>query len=79
MHSSFSHFADINAKLSESNSSTSELKMSTIEFKKSTLKIETDLWNELSMSLSTSKQLQNDIVELFRSQQKSLTSGNRKT
>ncbi len=31
------------------------------------------------MSSSTSKQLQNDIVELFRSQQKSLTSANRKT
>ncbi len=72
MHSSFSHFADINAKLSESNSSTSE-------FKKSTLEVETDLWDELSMSSSTSKQLQNDIIELFRSQQKSLTSANRKT
>jgi len=35
--------------------------------------------NELSMSLSTGKQLQNDIVDLFRSQQKSLTSANRKT
>ncbi len=73
MRSSFSHSADINAKLSESNSSTSELKMSTIEFKKSTLEIETDLWDKLSMSSSTSKQLQNDIVDLFRSQQKSLT------
>ncbi len=31
------------------------------------------------MSLSTSKQLQNDIVDLFCSQQKSLTSANRKT
>jgi len=31
------------------------------------------------MSSSTSKQLQNDIVELFCSQQKSLTSANRKT
>ena len=79
MRSSFSHSADINAKLSESNSSTSELKMSTIEFKKSTLEIETDLWDKLSMSSSTSKQLQNDIVDLFRSQQKSLTSANRKT
>jgi len=79
MRSSFSHFANINAKLSESNSSTSEFKMSTIEFKKSTLEIETDLWNELSMSSSTSKQLQNDIVDLFCSQQKSSTSANRKT
>jgi len=79
MRSSFSHFASINAKLSESNSSTSELKTSMIEFKKSTLKIETDLWDELSMSSSTSKQLQNDIVDLFHSQQKSLTSANRKT
>ncbi len=79
MRSSFSHFADINAKLSETNSSTSELKTSTIEFKKSTLEIETNLWNELSISSSTSKQLQNDIVDLFRNQQKSLTSANRKT
>ncbi len=79
MHSSFSHVADINAKLSESNSSTSELKTSTIKFKKSTLKIEINLENELSMSSSTSKQLQNDIVDLFRSQQKSLTLANRKT
>ncbi len=39
--------------------------MLTIEIKKSTLKIETDLWNELSMSSSTSKQLQNDIINLF--------------
>ena len=31
------------------------------------------------MSLSTSKQLQNDIVDLFCSQQKSFTSVNRKT
>ncbi len=31
------------------------------------------------MSLSTSKQLQNDIINLFCSQQKSLTSANRKT
>ncbi len=72
-------FANSNAKLSRSNSSASELKTSTIEIKKSTLEIETDLWNELSMSSSTSKQLQNDIVELFRSQQKSFTSANRKT
>ncbi len=79
MHSSFSHFAGINAKLSESNSSTSELKTLTIKFKKSTSKIETDLWNELSMSSLTSKQLQNDIVDLFCSQQKSFTSANRKT
>ncbi len=43
MHSSFSHFANINAKLIESNSSTLKLKMSTIEFKKSTLKIEINL------------------------------------
>ncbi len=72
-------FANSNAKLSRSNSSASELKTSTIEIKKSTIEIETDLWNELSMSSSTSKQLQNDIVDLFRSQQKSLTSVNRKT
>ncbi len=43
------------------------------------LEIETNLWDELSMSLSTSKQLQNDIIDLFCSQQKSLTSANRKT
>ncbi len=79
MRSSFSHFADINAKLSESNSSTLEFKTSTIEFKKSTLKIKINLWNELSMSLSTSKQLRNNIVDLFCSQRKSLTSANRKT
>ncbi len=72
-------FANSNAKLSRSNSSASELKTSTIEIKKSTLEIEINLWNELSMSSSTSKQLQNDIVDLFRSQQKSLTSANRKT
>ncbi len=71
-------FANSNAELSRSNSSASELKTSTIEIKKSTLEIETDLGDELSMSSSTSKQLQNDIVELFRSQQKSLTSANRK-
>ena len=79
MRSSFPHFADINVKLSESNNSTSEFKTSTIEFKKSMLEIETNLWNKLSMSSSTSKQLQNDIVDLFRSQQKLLTSANRKT
>jgi len=72
-------FANSNVKLSRSNSSASELKMLTIEIKKSTLKIEINLWNELSMSLSTSKQLQNDIVDLFCSQQKSFTSVNRKT
>ncbi len=71
-------FANGNAKLSRSNSSASELKTSTIEIKKSTLEVETDLWDELSMSSSTSKQLQNDIVDLFCSQQKSLTSANRK-
>ena len=78
MRSSSPRFANSNAELSRSNSSASELKTSTIEIKKSTLEIETDLENELSMSSSTSKQLQNDIVELFRSQQKSLTSANRK-
>ncbi len=72
-------FANSNAELSRSNSSESELKTSTIEIKKSTLEIEINLWNELSMSSSTSKQLQNDIIDLFRSQQKSLTSANRKT
>ncbi len=72
-------FANSNAKLSRSNSSESEFKTSTIEIKKSTLEIETDLWNKLSMSSSTSKQLQNDIIDLFYSQQKSLTSANRKT
>ncbi len=50
-----------------------------IEIKKSTLEIEINLWDELSMSLSTIKQLQNNIVDLFHSQQKSLTSANRKT
>ncbi len=72
-------FANSNAKLSRSNSSASELKTSMIEIKKSTIEIEIDLWNKLSMSSSTSKQLQNDIVDLFRSQQKSFTSVNRKT
>ncbi len=79
MHSFSSHFANSNVKLSRSNSSASELKTLTIEIKKSTLEIETDLWNELSMSSSTSKQLQNDIVDLFHNQQKSLTLANRKT
>ena len=74
-----SRFANSNAKLSRSNSSESKLKTLTIEIKKSTLEIETDLWNELSMSSSTSKQLQNDIIDLFRSQQKSFTSASRKT
>ncbi len=78
MRSSSPRSANSNAKLSRSNSSASELKTSTIEIKKSTLEIETDLGDELSMSSPTSKQLQNDIVELFRSQQKSLTSANRK-
>ncbi len=72
-------FANSNAKLSRSNSSASELKTSMIEIKKSTLEIEINLWDELSMSSSTSKQLQNNIVDLFCSQQKSLTLVNRKT
>ena len=72
-------FANSDAKLSRSNSSASEFKTSTIEIKRSTLEIEINLWDELSMSSSTSKQLQNDIVDLFCSQQKSLTSANRKT
>ncbi len=50
-----------------------------IKIKKSTLEIEINLWDELSMSSLTSKQLQNDIVDLFYNQQKSLTSANRKT
>ncbi len=79
MHFFSSRFANSNAKLSRSNSSASELKTSTIEIKKSTIEIEINLWDELSMSSSTSKQLQNDIVDLFRSQQKSFTSVNRKT
>ncbi len=78
MHFFSSCFANSNAKLSRSNSSESEFKISMIENKKSTLKIETDLWDELSMSSLTSKQLQNDIVDLFCNQQKSLTSVNRK-
>ncbi len=49
-----------------------------IEIKKSMLKIEINLWDELSISSSTSKQLQNDIIDLFYSQQKSLTSAYRK-
>ncbi len=64
-------FANSDAKLSRSNSSASEFKTSTIEIKRSTLEIEINLWDELSMSSSTSKQLQNDIVDLFCSQQKS--------
>ncbi len=72
-------FANSNAKLSKSNSSASEFKTSMIEIKKSTLEIEINLWNKLSMSSSTSKQLQNNIVDLFCNQQKSLTSVNRKT
>ncbi len=79
MHSFSSRFANSNAKLSRSNSSASELKTLMIEIKKSTLKIEIILWDELSMSSSTSKQLQNNIVDLFRSQQKSFTLVNRKT
>ncbi len=79
MHSFSSCFANNNAKLNRSNSSASELKTLMIEIKKSTLKIEINLWNELSMSSSTSKQLQNDIVNLFCSQQKSFTLVNRKT
>jgi len=74
-----SRFANSNVKLSRSNSSESELKTSTIKIKKSILEIETNLWDELSRSSSTSKQLQNDIINLFCSQQKSLTSANRKT
>jgi hypothetical protein len=68
-----------NAELSRSNSSTSEPKTPTIEFKKSTIEVETGLWDGLSMSSPTSKQLQNNIVDLFRSQQKSPTPANRKT
>jgi hypothetical protein len=49
------------------------------EFKTSMLKVETDLWDELNLSSSTDKQLQNDIVDLFCSQQKSSTSSTRKT
>ncbi len=65
MHSFLLCFANSNVKLSKSNSSESELKTSTIEIKKSTLEVEIDLWDELSMSSSTSKQLQNDIIDLF--------------
>ncbi len=71
-------FANSNMKLSRSNSSASEFKTSMIEIKKLTLEIEINLSNELSISSSTSKQLQNNIVDLFCSQQKSLTSVNRK-
>ncbi len=78
MHSFSLRFANSNAKLSRSNSSESELKTLMIEIKKSTLEIETDLWDELSISSSTSKQLQNNIVDLFCNQQKSFTSVNRK-
>ncbi len=79
MHSFSFRFANSNVKLSRSNSSDSELKTLMIEIKKSTLEIETNLWNELSISSSTSKQLQNDIINLFCSQQKLLTSAYRKT
>ncbi len=79
MRSFLPRFANDNVKLSRSNSLELEFKTLMIEIKKSTLKIEINLWNELSMSLSTSKQLQNNIVDLFRSQQKSFTSANRKT
>ncbi len=79
MRSFLSRFANNNAKLSRSNSSESEFKTLTIEIKKSMLEMKIDLWDELSMSSSTSKQLQNIIVDLFCSQQKSLTSANRKT
>ena len=73
MRSFLPRFANDNAKLSRSNISESKFKTLIIEIKKSTLEIETDLWDKLSMSSSTSKQLQNEIVDLFRSQQKSLT------
>ncbi len=79
MHSFSLRFTNDNVKLSRSNSSELKLKTSTIEIKKLTLEIEINLWNELSMSSSTSKQLQNNIVDLFCNQQKSLTSANRKT
>ncbi len=65
MHSFLSHFTNDNVKLSRSNSSESEFKTSTIEIKKSMLEIKINLWDELSISSSTSKQLQNDIVDLF--------------
>ena len=71
--------ANSNTELSRSNSSASEPKTPTIEIKKSTLEVETDLWDGLSMSSPISKQLQNNIVDLFRSQQKSPTPANRKT
>ncbi len=79
MRSFSSCFANSNAKLSRSNRSASEFKTLMIEIRKSTLKIEINLWDELSMNSSTSKQLQNDIVDLFCSQKKSFTSVNRKT
>ncbi len=78
MHFFSSYFANSNVKLSRSNNSESKLKMLMIEIKKSMLKIEINLWDELSISSSTSKQLQNDIIDLFYSQQKSLTSAYRK-
>ncbi len=65
MHSFLSHFTNDNVKLSRSNSSESEFKTSTIEIKKSMLEIKINLWDKLSISSSTSKQLQNDIVDLF--------------
>ncbi len=71
--------AEVNPDTSMSNSSTSELKTPTIEREKSTLEIETDAWNKSSLSLPTSKKLQNDIDDLFRSQQKSPTSSARRT
>ncbi len=73
------YFAKINAKLNRSNSLTSDLKTLMIEIKKSILEVKTNLWNKLSLSSSTSKQLQNDIVDLFCSQQKSFTLATRKT
>ncbi len=78
MHFFSFRFANSNMKLSRDNNSESKLKKLMIKIKKSTLKIEIDLWNELSISSSTSKQLQNDIIDLFCSQQKSLTSAYRK-
>jgi len=65
------HFAIINVQLSMNNSSE--------ELKTSMLEVETDLWDEFSLSLSTDKQLQNDIIDLFHSQQKLFTSLTRKT
>jgi len=79
MHSFSFRFANSNVKLSRSNSSESELKTLTIKIKKSMLEIEINLWDELSISSSTSKQLQNNIIDLFCNQQKSFISANRKT